>query len=356
MKAFFITFFSLVMLTAAPIYAAGTDGSTKTCDEGQYYNSESYKCADCPGGDGKNANSRGHYCPGGTTDKQQCPPSYPASANGAKSQNECYIECKQETITNGKKVPIPGEDKAYFNNSCKFNIECNNATDKCNGYHSNGDECISNKKTCTNLHRNAKDGFQLWEGNGWSTCYIQECNDGYNLVSSDSKPLDRKCNTTVGTQCESNACSAVSDVADECDGEIDGTWSFDGSTKNYENCICHITVQANNGTFTDECYYNTDEGTSEKWTNCRRTGVVSCDTGYCQSSDAPTCDQVQQGYFSGTNDKQCHECPMGSTSIKGASKITDCHITNETQFCDNDGCFTLPLGKNKIPLNSYTPK
>lgn len=43
-------------------------------------------------------------------------------------------------------------------------------------------------------------------------------------------------------------------------------------------------------------------------------------------------------------------CPAGSTSDGGSKSITDCYLSHETQFCNDDACFTIP--DLKIPYSS----
>jgi hypothetical protein len=47
-------------------------------------------------------------------------------------------------------------------------------------------------------------------------------------------------------------------------------------------------------------------------------------------------------------DGRC-KCPIGATSDGDASAATECYITKDTLFCDNHGCFNLPItGTTKI--------
>ncbi|MDE5615732.1 MAG: hypothetical protein K2I81_02785 [Alphaproteobacteria bacterium] len=57
------------------------------------------------------------------------------------------------------------------------------------------------------------------------------------------------------------------------------------------------------------------------------------------------------GYYC-TNGKE-EPCPIGSTSAAGSETIGDCHITQDTLFCDGDGttCFYLPAQKTTFYAN-----
>lgn len=56
--------------------------------------------------------------------------------------------------------------------------------------------------------------------------------------------------------------------------------------------------------------------------------------------------ECPNGYYCANGER--HPCPAGSTSsntaTQCASQVTDCHISNTTQFRDKHGTFTLPVG------------
>ncbi len=93
-------------------------------------------------------------------------------------------------------------------------------------------------------------------------------------------------------------------------------------------------------------------------TQCPAGYYVHIENGFLPTANCPggntvcVCDIVDPGHYSTgcgpfsnniTNHSFCpyQDCPYGQTSPEGATQITDCHYTGQTQFCDSKGCFTL---------------
>ncbi len=92
-----------------------------------------------------------------------------------------------------------------------------------------------------------------------------------------------------------------------------------------KGCIGQITINLGDDLFKGDYKARIDSSAIELQLHCSK----KCPKGYFCKKGKQT------------------PCPNGTTTDgDGKSTISDCHVTADTQFCDNDGCFSLPLGNN----------
>ena len=312
----------------------------------------------------------GEYCgpsgPGGTLKCAPCNElpnnEYPHSDvddDPAKGTGVCYKICEEIEITNGKWAPE--KDKAYYNNTCEYKLECNEYKDHCKGFHPDDQNksCIANKQECTGGNGR---GFKYWmfdatAGTGayvnQGQCFLTACNEGYHLLVNDTND----CDDTYG-ECVSNTAECAS-LLKNCGGTITGDAEWNGMGWDYDNCRCETdNGKIDHGTGSISCPWESGEGDDTKWseseTDCIIRDVAKCDVGYCEHKDYPgSCAAARPGwYHDNDTSAECQPCPAGMTSDgtdelnkKIADSIEKCGMRtgpNGTRFCDSNGCFTLP--------------
>jgi len=292
---------------------------------------------------------------------EPCPSSYPLSDAGGGEIEDikvCYKTCDEEggwpdrpdNVDNGKWVPKPNEDKAYYNTTCQYNLECNGYYKPCDGFHpdANNESCINNEQVC---EVETGSGFKYWlfdastSTGEYSECYITTCNEGYHLETASDQSF---CGIQYG-ECVSNTAECAS-LLKKCDGTITGDAKWNDAGWDYDKCRCETdNGPIENGTGSSSCPWNSDEG---NWsTDCERD-VVTCHVGYCEHKDETgSCAAARPGwYHDNDTSAECQPCPAGMTS-DGTNKdniadsIEKCGMRtgpNGTRFCDSHGCFTLP--------------
>ena len=306
----------------------------------------------------------GEYCINyGATNTPTCllckelPPKgeYPYSdvdANPDDGDKVCYKICEEIEITNGKWVPK--EDKAYYDSTCEYDLECNGYDKPCDGFHPDPNDpngsCISNKQECEGGNGS---GFKYWlaDTGEYSECYITTCEEGYHLETASDQSF---CGIQYG-ECVSNTAKCAS-LLKNCDkGTITGNAEWNGTGWNYDNCRCETdNGRIDNGFGGRSCPWESGEGDDTKWseTDCITYDVAKCNVGYCEHKDYPgSCAAARPGWYHDNNtDAECQPCPAGMTS-DGTNKdniadsIEKCGIRTGpkgTRFCDSNGCFTLP--------------
>ena len=306
----------------------------------------------------------GEYCgpsgPGGTLKCAPCNElpnnEYPHSDvddDPAKGTGVCYKICEEIEITNGKWAPEA--DKAYYNNTCEYDLECNGYDKPCEGFHPDPNDpngsCIPNEQGCSD---ETGDGFKYWlfnaNGTGeYSKCYITTCKEGYHLKESEQYI----CEKPYG-ECVSNTAECAS-LLKNCDGTITGDAEWSGTGWDYSDCRCETdNGEIDHGTGSSSCPWESGEGDSTKWSETCENDVVTCDVGYCEHEKNPgSCAAARPGwYHDNDTSAECQPCPAGMTSDgtdelnkKIADSIEKCGMRtgpNGTRFCDSYGCFTLP--------------
>ena len=302
---------------------------------------------------------------------EPCPSSYPLSDAGGGEIEDikvCYKTCDEEggwpdrpdNVDNGHWVPKPNEDKAYYNNTCEYDLECDYYTDYCKGFHPDDQNksCIANKQECTGGNGR---GFKYWmfdknAGTGAyvnnGQCFLTACKEGYHLKESGQYI----CEKPYG-ECVSNTAECAS-LLKNCDkGTITGNAEWNGTGWDYDNCRCETdNGEIDHGTGSISCPWESGEGDDTKWskTDCIIRDVAKCDVGYCEHKDHPgSCAAARPGwYHDNDTSAECQPCPAGMTSDgtdelnkKIADSIEKCGMRtgpNGTRFCDSYGCFTLP--------------
>ena len=270
----------------------------------------------------------GSYCQGGTSqqpNKFDCPNGFRESPEGSTDISDCY---KQTANTDSGGCE---ESDGTLNLQCGLFYQ--NSIPKCwnnNGeystdYHtepSGGEICYANTRNCDKFGTpigcdgGTVTGTALWlpgEDNEWYIngntyyCQCEQSNVDYH---------DAHCTaTTITRPTSSNPTSANASIT-------------------YGNVSSYYCTQCPAG------YYVHIENGFLPTANCPGGNAVC------------VCDIVDAGHYSQgcgpfsnniTNNSFCpyQDCPYGQTSPEGATQITDCHYTGQTQFCDSKGCFTL---------------
>lgn len=320
---------------------------------------------------------------------------YPYSDNYAVGSGACYKFCAPEIL----KIDIDGDGvletevgqiepeflTAYNPNGCKDKyVYCNNETDKCNGYHAEGESCVPNMEECTGDHGA---GYKFWECNedgsdcDWSDCLLTQCDENHHLEPTDDElEYGVICNSnTIYGKCVKDTAECASMLGD-CEnskgegGKIDGKahWTTDGAEIkdapgkwDFSQCSCTISNESiDGGIGGKKCLYTSSGAWGKSpviWKkDCEVTEAVSCDVGYCQPNGTTGCQKAPAGYYhDNTADFKCQPCSLGATSPVGSKGENCCYMSADnnlsTRFCDRVGCFNLSeLTDNKIPYDNTT--
>lgn len=269
----------------------------------------------------------GEYCPGDGSIKSctDLPGSFPKSPKGSTDVSDCYkptsnpdnggCEESDGTLNTQCGLFYPNSIPKCWNNNGEYSTD----------YHtepSGGEICYANTRNCDKFRTpigcdgGTVTGTALWlpgEDNEWYIngntyyCQCEQSNVDYH---------DAHCTaTTITRPTSSNPTSANASIT-------------------YGNVSSYYCTQCPAG------YYVHIENGFLPTANCPGGNAVC------------VCDIVDAGHYSQgcgpfsnniTNNSFCpyQDCPYGQTSPEGATQITDCHYTGQTQFCDSKGCFTL---------------
>lgn len=297
-----------------------------------------------------------------------CPTTHPNSPLGSTNKNQCYLTCPSKPgFENG--TWVPDADNVNHPNECKYtkeeNITCNGPDGK-NGYHLEEDKCISNKRECY-----IKDGTgeQYWtkttSGYGWGvSCNIASCNSGYHMLlmnSAPEAPFSCKNDTVACSASPVNLIGAAGDAKwSITTPEIPGFNDFSGYDKT--GCSKSMSHDTLYGKGSKKCYWSAGTtADASKFETCSDYKMTSCLAGYQYDSNRNEKDCIlnDPGYYSTQNDLHQSPCAPGTTSDPGtlgtpkATSSTACFIKGGlggTLFCDDRGCFNLPVS---VP---YAPK
>ena len=311
---------------------------------------------------------------------------YDYSDPGAYNKEGCFKYCVPEIL----KIDIDGDGEletevgqkepsvlsVCYPSLCPENdlIYCKNESDECNGYHAEGETCVSNMQECIGEHGT---GVRFWECNedgticAWSLdCLFTQCNDNYHLEPIETDPDGNLeygfiCDTdTIYGKCvkDSTDCEKMLGDCKNSKGEggvIKGTasWTTTGAEIehapgkwDFSDCSCTTSNEyIDGGIGGKECGYTSSGAWGKspvEWdTECEVTGAVSCNIGYCQPDGAEGCQKAPAGYYhDNTADFTCQPCPIGATSAVGATGKNCCYMrvgSSPTRFCDRVGCFNL---------------
>ncbi len=362
--ALFCTFLSTNLAVATDV----------TCAPGQYQSPEGIGCVTCP---------KGSYCANNA--KKTCPENHPNSDEGAKAETECYKMC-QGNLESGT--------NAYYNQTCQCvdNASLDTGTNQCicnTGYEPQGNTCvpvvykITLDKNCTvcpvkkgefyekysvgfaNTNNDsehfvsAKDftvNLNILDTNTWFgyelTGYYSSKNDGILIVGPDGY---------LATNIDSTYFKKDEPIYAHWNGKIYNiTYTGDFAPNNLQECTFGIPCNIQSPTQKpDGSIFNGWKCTS----GCKNPIDVQAGEDFKDQEDTinkltitleAQWEQCPAGYYCTDGNK--NPCPRGATSDKGSTNINKCYLArgtgnNVTQFCDDDGCFTVPEvnGMKNIP-------
>lgn len=273
---------------------------------GCYYDSFQTTCRRC---------DETYYCLGdGTNIPRECPTEYHFSVKGSENAHECF----QSPIT-CKKADDSDDNQCRHYNTTTDPYRCGDNHDI--SAHMENNQCYYNTRNCDKFGTpigcdgGAIAGTALWLTNDreWyitGDTYYCQCEQ------SNVEYPDAFCTaTTITRPTSGNPTSANAQIT-------------------YGNVSSYYCTQCPPG------HYVHIENGFMPTLNCTGGNAVC------------VCDIVDAGHYSQgcgpfsnniTNHSFCpyQDCPYGQTSPEGATQITDCHYTGQTQFCDSKGCFTL---------------
>ena len=184
------------------------------------------------------------------------------------------------------------------------------------------------------------------------------CNEGYHF-EADERNLT--CFDTPIGKCVSDACK---DILPGCGTppikQATGNTTWDDETKQYNVSECTCTLSKTEDNTTYQITYKWSAETYDKnspqgqWSEATKT-ITKCAQGYYKATNGATsCTPVGLGYYSPSDNISREKCPIGSTTSNDtASAITDCHLTNDTKFCDQENhCETINFN-NSSETNEY---
>lgn len=274
--------------------------------------------------------TKSHYCPAGESNKKKCSDlgdgTFTLSDAGATEEEDCY-----------KKV-----DCIHYNNtiSCKSYYEgitdCGGGMTSNTTVHLENDTCYTGYLNCDQFNNNCTgtvSGYTKWDRSRgkWHTAPT----------------------STERCRCESDYTSET------CTGK-------QTYFTNYNQVYIDRTTQIN---FVPSEYF---------CTKCRAGYYVNAATDInsdhenddCANDKVCKCTIVSQGHYvngqcnilypvnPNTNICPPTPCPAGQTTDgTGATSLTECHFTGDTQFCDAGGCFTLDEIYSTYSINpsEWTP-
>ena len=240
--------------------------------------------------------------------------------------------------------------------------------------HYEAGSCISNTKTCS---INNGYGRQTWNGNSWSSCYVDSCNYGYSLSGNSCIPngswndnwyQTRSCSVSNWYGRQSwNGYSWSSCYAESCNSGYYLSWgscirnyNYDscGSNQHLENGYCVSNTkscsvsnwygrQSWNGSYWGSCYAEScNSGYYLSWGSCiRNYNYDSCgsnqhwENGYC-TSNTKSC-SVSNWYGRQTwNGSYWGSCYVESCNSGYYLSWGSCIRNNSSSNNSNDACST----------------
>lgn len=374
MKKIFIASLLLLSISGKYSFAAVnpvTCTNTVSSDACNTIEGCGWKATDDDGGGKCTPCDQGWYGAGCT---EQCPESYPTTiGNGAQVKTECVFICQEEEITdnNGNKMGKKNPKQEYISfispnetPSCEYTISCYGTTETpgrkypCTTYH-----LAPGKQTCEpdykiDSYNNNWPGaggyvdqcntyFMEYKNNRYTPVSCTECDAGNHL---NPTAITDYCGIPTGNKCDanSNSCDQLGNptvnrvTLNDCDNTKGKNYTWDADTQSYDYSACtkKCRVKENKNTNEYTFSYNGNE-----WVKGDSTGNTKCDEGSCLMPGETACTAAGQGYYAIKGQNNCEPCPGGTTTDKegGATSVYQCVITDATKFCDDTGCFTLPI-------------
>ncbi len=326
MRMFLLCFLLFLPLTAKAACSEHNSDPDDCINTAGCYYSNNVGCSNCPSN--SNANSIGYYCPqngicaNGTPSDHgrcSCPDGYPLSAEGAQNNDSCYknIDCHDES-----------DNTEQCKQSPRGNINCQNI----NGAHIeniNGDsKCYAGTRLCSlfgavnctseqisgTATRTSMHGDNVWS--------ISSCSCGStDFVNNDMLFCHGKQNGT------SPSFATVPDVG--------STITYDNYTNNYSYYCTRCILDNGNTKYYANTTWSNGQCSPGNGRVCRCE--TSNDLGYWRDGG---CNSTTDW----TDDNICKRvpCPAGKTTSEILpTGILGCHYTNQTKFCDANGCFNI---------------
>lgn len=336
-------------LAAASAYGEICDDFLDNRDQCDAHGSCYYQhptCSACPDG------GRSDH---GATSKSDCWSGYELDNSGTMRHKKYYNSETNEFQTTKKAT--------CKNNICTF--ECAN-DDLHIEQIGNTWSCQENRRECTGSNIVANSTcYEIWNPDtktyDFDTKTFQ-CDKGY-LQQNNPLRCQKISDVTCSDHLQKIHPGLVSKCHEEFKYEIIGNLdtTSDGTTLSFHRCQCASLEKEpiysyGGSTQTGECKKSYPLTTNMAWdTHNPNTLDCICNTRFCRSSDGHRCTIPQNGYYYKSATKTCEKCPAGTTSNFGTDvemyiKLPDnslginaCYINRQTRFCDNAGCFSLPI-------------
>lgn len=275
----------------------------------------------------------------------QCPDEYPNAQPGTDSVHFCYKSCSSGD---------PGTEECGFYNEPEYwgnflvCLKPNTGTlVPSDEFHiENTDECRLNERLCKDFEFEPATDFT------WTTFSEQIISNGVEISGTAHWVVD-----SGGSYYDTSECSMIASFRDErAVMQCNTKRLCPAATYTVPSASTHI--QYNNGLTSNPAYYYCESCLSAGYypTTDKPTGeqhhLPTCNNPTSGEHTACSCLPISNGYYGGCLNgwdssvplSQCEPsaCPAGKTTDnQGSTSSTDCQYTEQTEFCDAKGCFTL---------------
>lgn len=347
-----ILFGFLLVFFLYPIgYVYATDYCTKDiggggsgCGPKKFFDTVVQECIDC---------QSGYYCPG--DDIAHCCYSntnngFPLSESQSESKNACY-----KTVTCKK---MDGGDnqccRHYYDDTYKCPEQCPQPPQspldlRDAHYESDTGKCYTNTRRCGLFNTSGclggtVGGAAKWQNGQWNLKYtVSGTYFGCTCENSDftnSNNCSGKRTTRVHTSTVPSANNT--ETINYQDGEVQS----------------YYCTSCTSGYYVEQIYHDSSAPSGCKSPDDSQSYVVCGCTKNTQGWYGVGCSWDPKTLTNQTTLSCVSPCPVGQTTDgTGATSLTDCQFTVETQFCDAGGCFTLDEIQNTYSINpsEWTP-
>ena len=313
--------FLLCVFFANNLYAAvctqNLGNNIYNCPAGTYPDIEQGGCRDCP---------EGYYCPGGhfayccnlNTDGN-----FPESAERSDSIDDCYknIDC------HGSNDSI--EQCNHYHNGQVG--DCPNIRGAHIEYTNGTTECYANTRSCKLFHSDNCSPEQI---SGMAEYFANHYNSGWTIRTCKCNYTEFEDNTELFCHGQRNNVQPSSNSV----LNVSATITYNGSAEEYYCTRC--IYDSNTNKYYADTIYSNDTCSP----NITQGHTCKCDTsndfGYWRKGMCNT-------YTNWTNENSiCKRvlCPVGKTTseiLPIATTDSVCHYTDQTKFCDANGCFNI---------------